>query len=67
VLAKKKHTGMHGYPRLHMGGRVVKVVQKKGDVAKTHELESRQASQDTQARGLQEILTKTSWDIGESN
>src|SRR6267142_2784872 len=39
-------TGIRGYS-LPM----VKVVRKKADVAKTHKLESRWASQDTQARG----------------
>src|SRR6267142_6015157 len=42
-------TGIRGYS-LPM----VKVVRKKGDVAKTHELESRQASQDTRVRGENE-------------
>src|SRR6266850_7104311 len=36
-------TGIRGLP-------MVKVVRKKADVAKTHKLESRQASQDTRAR-----------------
>jgi len=45
--------------RVRMGIRgyslpMVKVVRKKGDVAKTHKLESRQASQDTRARGENE-------------
>src|SRR6266850_7268880 len=42
-------TGIRGYS-LPM----VKVVRKKGDVAKTHKLESRWASQDTRARGENE-------------